>query len=536
MTEPKGIGEVSRSITKDGDNRERNNLAPTEQSRLRESATIIGKILKIGAFAEGPEASKLGDLTANADKFKSISGAIRSKMKPIAAAKEEGDSLVQDILEQMGLEDLQEKWELLKPKLMEKLNRLVFAPLKNILRSIGTKLWNSIKWVGTKIWQGVKWLGTKISKTISSLVNKIKNSKFYKGMMSFVGRAADGIKNLWDDALRGIKGFIDNLVKGITSLKDGALELVKKIPGYDLVKKGIERTAQAGRAVGSAVVRAGSAVVRAGSAVGGAVRGAADDVAKGVAQVGRSQISKALGAFLGKGAAFIGKALKRIPIIGPLIEALFTAGDIKGFKDEYAQGAITLDELQFKIGNRIVKAIGAVAGAAVGGALGTLIPVPGLGTALGAVGGGELGRWLAGLFVEKLASPDLIKKLGSFFQGEQAGGGGWYRKEPGEMQDFIVSKGRVYKFNTKDEVLGMKTGGAIDNLMAGLTQGLARDNSIIKDASIAQVNKLDELVYLMTELLKKPVSSPVSMGIKTGQSFKTVDTRGKYKNHTLITP
>ena len=527
MTEPKGIGEVSRSITKDDDNRERNNLAPTEQSRLRESATIIGKILKIGVFAEGPEARRLGDFTPSSDKVKAIPTAVRDKVQPM---KENSNSLLDSLMGLLGLGSLAALWKTAKKWLVEKLTKFVFVPIKQLLKWMGGKIWGAIKWVGGKIWEGMKWLGSKISKTISGLVDKIKNSRFYKGMMSIVGIAAEGIKNLWDDALRGIKGFIDNLVKGIINLKDGALELVKKIPGYDLVKKGIERTAQAGRAVGSAVGRAGSAV-------GGAVRGAADDVVEGAVKLGKGQLAKILGNFLGGGARVIGSALKRMPIIGPLIEGLFATSDIKGYNADYAQGKISLDELQEKIGRRVITAITGVGGAAIGAGLGSVVGP--IGTILGGVGGDILGRWLGGLFADKLLSPDIVKKLGSFFQSDQANASLGSLATSGEMQDFLVRNGQVYKFNTKDEVLGMKTGGAIDNLMTGLTQGLARDNSVIRDASIAQVNKLDELVYLMTELLKKPVSTsvvPIGTNTGAGRAFKTTDTRGKYNSQTLITP
>jgi len=382
----------------------------------------------------------------------------------------------------------------------------------------------AIKWVGSKLWNGLKWLGTKITKMVSSLATKIKNSRFYRGLMGVVNNAATCIKNLWDDALKGIGRFVDNIVKGITNLKNGALELVKKIPGYDLVKKGIERTAQAGRAVGSAVGRAGSAV-------GGAVGGAVDDVAK----LGKSQIIRVLKNFLGGSARVVGKTLKSVPVIGTAIEALFAGSDINGYNVDYSQGKITLDELQTKIGRRVLTAIAGVSGAALGAGLGSVIP--GFGTIIGGVGGDMLGRWIAGALVDSsVISPDIVKKLGGFFQSDQASKGGMsLSKVPGEMQDFIVRNGQVYKFNTRDEVLGMKTGGAIDNFMNGITKELARDNSIIRDASVAQVNKLDDLIYLMTELLKKPSSSIVPIGTGSKPSFKSVDTRSKYNNHTLLT-
>ncbi len=529
MTEPKGISEVSKSVTRD-DIRERSNLTPNEQSRLRESATIIGKVLKIGAFKEGPEAARLGDLTPSVDKLKAVPTAVRDKVQPM---KENSNSLLDSLLGLLGLGSLALLWKKARTWLLDKLTKFVFIPIKNLMKWVGGKIWGAIKWVGNKIWSGLKWLGNSISKTVSSLVGKIKNSRFYKGLMNVVKSASAGIKNLWDDALKGIKGFVDNLVKGITNLKEGALNLVKKIPGYDLVKKGIEKTAQAGKAVGGAVARTGRAA-------GGVVKSVTDDVIQGAVSIGKSQLTKILGSFLSKGVRVVGGALKRMPIIGPLIEGLFAKSDIKGYNEDYSQGKITLDELQHKIGRRIITAITGAGGAVIGAGLGSVIGP--IGTILGGVGGDVLGRWVGGLFVDKIMSPDMVRKLGGFFSKDRDSSSSnndlGSLLEQGEMQDFLVRNGKIYKFNTKDEVLGMKTGGAIDNLMTGITKGLARDNSIIRDASVAQVNKLDELVYLMTELLKKPASSsivPIGVGAGGYTPFKTSNTRGKYNYHTLIT-
>lgn len=505
MTEPKGVSDSYKSITRD-DDKLSPSLSNKERSRLKESAIIIGNILKVGAFKEGPEAKRLGDLTPGAN-TQALPTAIRDKVQPVKG----GDGgLLSSLLGLLGLGSLRTLYETAKKFLIEKFTKFVITPIKNV-----------IKFVGNKIWQGLKALGSRISKIVGGLVDRIKNSKFYKGLMSKVTAISASIKTLWDDALKGIKGFVDNLVKGITSLKEKALNLVKKIPGYNLIKKGIEKTAQVA-VKGAKVV--GGVAVKGAKALGGAVKGVADDVLGSAVKLGKGQLTNFLSGFLGKGAKFIGGALKRMPVIGPLIESLFAKSDIKGYNAEYSRREITLDELQNKIGRRIITAITGSGGAVIGAGLGSVIgPV---GTILGGIGGDILGRWLGGLFVDKIMSPDMVKKLGSFFQADQ-----------GEMQDFLSRNGKVYKFNTRDDVLGMKSGGAIDNLMSGITKGLAKDNSIIRDASIAQVNKLDELVYLMTELLKKPSDfavAPVGLGGMNRPSFSKSDSRSKYNNLTLI--
>lgn len=511
MTEPKGISSSYKSITRDDDG-----LSPSlsykEKNRLKESAIIIGNILKVGAFKEGPEAKRLGDLTPGAN-TQAIPTAIRDKVQPV---KEGGGGLLSGLLGLLGLGSLGALYETAKKFLIEKFTKFVINPIKKV-----------IKFAADRIWQGLKALGTRISKIVGGLVDRIKNSKFYKGLMSKVTAISASIKTLWDDALRGIKGFVDNLVKGITNLKEGALNLVKKIPGYNLIKKGIEKTAEATVRGATAV---GGAAARGATAVGGAVQGIADDVIEG----GRNKLKKGLIDFLGKSGRFVGGILKKAPIIGPLIEGLLAKSDIEGYKKEFGKGDITQEELQEKIGKRIITGLTGMAGAALVGALGTAVGGP-VGAVVGAIGGDILGRYIGGILTSVI-NPDITRKIGSFFENEKLP---FRNKNEGgeEMQDFLSRNGRVYKFNTRDDVLGMKTGGAIDNLMSGITKGLAKDNSIIRDASIAQVNKLDELVYLMTELLKKPSDfavAPVGLGGMRSPTFSKSDSRSKYNNLTLI--
>jgi hypothetical protein len=87
-------------------------------------------------------------------------------------------------------------------------------------------------------------------------------------------------------------------------------------------------------------------------------------------------------------------------------------------------------------------------------------------------------------------SPNITRGVGSYVLGE-------------EMQDFLIKNNNVYPFSSKDEILGMKTGGAVDGLLRELTQSLTRDNSVIARASTEQVEKLSELIHLMRSYLAK---------------------------------
>lgn len=531
MTEPRGISQATQSVTRD-DDRPSDKLSSTEQSRLKESATIIGKVLKIGAFKEGPEAQRLGDLTpSQAQAIKTAPAAVRDKIQPVKKDNFLGD-LLSSLLGLLGLSGLSSVIGKIKNWLLDKFSKFIFTPMKKLFAWVGNKLWSAVKWVGNKlwgalkwaggkIWGGVKWLGTKISGWAGKLADRIKNSGFFKGFMSKVQTAKDGLRGVWDDAISAVKGYIDDIAKYITNIKSAALTALEKIPGYNLVKKGVGVIGSGAAAVGGAVGKGAAAVGKGAAAVGGV---AVEELGN-IIKAGKQKIGSFVGGLFKGGASKLGSFFKSIPIISGIIESLFASYDIINLKKDYESGKINLDELRFKAGKRVAQGITGVGGAALGAAAGTVIGGP-IGALVGGVGGDILGRYLGDLLVQKVISPNITKKLGAFVTGT------------GEMQDFLVKNGSVYKFNTRDEVLGMKTGGAIDNLVNGLTQGLAKDNSIIRDASIAQVNKLDELIYLMTEYLKRSTqnsSSPFKMSNDVGNlPTKSFNIREQFANQTLI--
>jgi hypothetical protein len=157
--------------------------------------------------------------------------------------------------------------------------------------------------------------------------------------------------------------------------------------------------------------------------------------------------------------------VKRLPIIGPGIETILSGIDISNMKDEYSKNKITLDQLQEMAGKRVISGIGGLLGSAGGAAIGGLLGsiVPGIGTAIagfiGAVGGDYAGRFLGDIFSEYILPEKYKKSIGAFVTGTPA------PKE--EMQDFIIRNDKVYSFSNKDELVGMKTGGAIDSLLSG---------------------------------------------------------------------
>ena len=94
-----------------------------------------------------------------------------------------------------------------------------------------------------------------------------------------------------------------------------------------------------------------------------------------------------------------------MPLIGPAIESFFAAGDIKGIMNDTTMTKAAKEQA---IGSRLVEGIGGIVGAGAGGAIGSaLIPIPGVGTFVGAVGGDFAGRYVGRLIASALGARTL---------------------------------------------------------------------------------------------------------------------------------
>ena len=97
-----------------------------------------------------------------------------------------------------------------------------------------------------------------------------------------------------------------------------------------------------------------------------------------------------------------GKVLK-LPLFSMALEGFFAKSDIEGM----IATATNKQDLYQAVGTRAAEAIGAIGGTALGGALGSLIPIPGVGTAIGAIGGDFAGRWVGGALAEAIGAEGL---------------------------------------------------------------------------------------------------------------------------------
>ena len=97
------------------------------------------------------------------------------------------------------------------------------------------------------------------------------------------------------------------------------------------------------------------------------------------------------------------KKLVKFPVISSLIEGIFAYGDIKEMIASGKKGP----ELNQMVGKRTMQALGGVLGSIGGAALGSLIPIPGVGTFLGGLAGDFVGRWLGGVIADAVGAETI---------------------------------------------------------------------------------------------------------------------------------
>ncbi len=445
---------------------------------------------------------------------------IAKERQPTANGTSKTSSWIDTLLGALGLAGLLKK---LSPKFFKGLFSKILKGLGNMLKGIGSlvsSLWKKItgskffKAVSSAIKGALRGIGRSFSKIVSSfksffsnIVKKlkgvwtsIKGSKAFKSVgrafssaIKSIGSFFTGLKNKLLSILTAAKEFAKNVIpsgakefigKGANAAKSAGASIAEKAGGFWNSVKNVGAKAVSGiksgaSAVGNAVVetgtKAGKLAVQGAKAVGnfalGPAKSAVQDASKGV-------IKGAGGMF-----KLMGKLVK-LPVVGPLIESAFTAYDIKSLKEKYERGEISLDDLQAQSGRRVVQGVTALGGSALGtflgSAAGTIIPVGGniVGGILGAIGGDMLGRFVGGLLNDYIMPPKYSKSIGAFVTGTQP--------PKNEMQDFIIKGDSVYPFSNKDEILGMKRGGAIDEFLGAKQENVGL-NLLVKASDMANM-------------------------------------------------
>jgi hypothetical protein len=392
--------------------------------------------------------------------------------------------------------------------------------LKSIKKVIG-KITTVIKNVVSRVWGGLKRVISSIGNFFKNAFSKLKNSKLWTSFKNALSKGKDIVKKLLTSAknmilkvLQSVGKFFKNIlskIPGISmlfpSLANPKTPTTPKTPPkvtapttpnaapksgglFNFIKS---KASSAVSTVKSAAGVVATGVSNVGKAAASGVKTAGKAVASGAKAVASFAIGPAKKAISGAvsgavksagGAAKFLKVLKGVPLLGGIIESVLSYNDIQNLKAEYDAGKISIDELQQRAGKRgiqgVTALIGTTAGGALGAALGSVVPVAGnfIGGLIGAVGGDIAGRFLGGVIADNVLPEKYTKSIGAFFTNTTP------PKE--EMQDFIIRGKNVYPFSSKDDVMGMKSGGAIAKFLGSSS----KDNGMFKLGQILKSSNM----------------------------------------------
>lgn len=214
----------------------------------------------------------------------------------------------------------------------------------------------------------------------------------------------------------------------------------------------------------------------------------------------------------------MGGILKRVPGLSTIIEGLFATYDIKSAIDMHKNRQIDKAELDQIIGRRVLEGVGAIGGITIGAAIGSALLGPGFGTFVGAVGGDFAGRWVMNKFLDTLGADlsgvgstvlDIFKV--NLKQKDQQNEGEvdqeWNRDDiifNQPFTDFVKhSDGSITRLDNQDDVLGIKTGGAVDRLIdSAIKSGGNKLSDTLLQQEVSINKRIAQIAQDQTELLR----------------------------------
>ena len=502
-------------------------VSPTLTSNEKSRYESIFKILK-NVIDPGPEAGK-SSTTSRVKKEASVSGAAKEVTE--GDAEKQGTSFIDKLLAGLGILAFAKKiFGYLKKKLFRLLGKMGSFLKKALIGGLkaAKKLLSKIGSVALKALKGLgRWAG--------KLFTGLMNSGPVKALKGAIGAAFNRLKDVFMGAKNALMKHVNklkNLIKpaaaaatggavgGTTAAAKPSLFSRLKSGAKSFGSKVVTGTVNVAKATGGAIKSTAKAVGSTAKAVGGAIVNVGKSAAK-------SAVGRAVKGLVGKGAGgllkFLGGAARRIPILGPIIEGLFAANDIKNLKEQYANGEIgSEEELHQKVGRRAITGVGGAVGAGAGAILaGLLTSWTGPGAIVAAVAGGVLGdlagRFLSGLFTDYIMPPEYTKSIGKFFTGEKppAPAGGMVKVDDG----VLTHGGKTVRINSKDDVLALKTGGPLDKLMnpSTLDIGSAQVFDDMRELGKAQLQTLVAIKNGINALVAKSgqsASGPMEIDLK----------------------
>tara|TARA_R110002020_G_scaffold137052_1_gene305716 strand:+ start:6295 stop:8472 length:2178 start_codon:yes stop_codon:yes gene_type:complete len=415
-----------------------------------------------------------------------------------------------------------------------------FAGRRGLIRMLGGWIWKGVKWAGGKIWGALKGVGQAgwnaikagfqgVGRFFSGLWQGFKGSGFWKGFTGAISNGVSAAGNMLSsakNALQSALSTIGNATRSALSTVTGgkipkpsggggggkAPKAPKKPRGgllglWDKGKEKLSKGYSAAKDFGGRALQKGGQMLKAGkdAVVGTAtklyeggkkgvqfagekVRAGKDYLMKKVIEPAKALIRAGFAKVVGKGGANISKFLsttaKKIPIIGPAIEALFTGLAIRKLKKRHEEDpeGYNAKQLNADAGTEVIKgiagAVGTAGGAFLGGLAGAVsgplaflgVPIASL---VGSLAGNLVAKFAAGI-VSKYIIPDSAKTfIGKTFtrvdheQPPEKQAMGQIDMSYDPVDDFIWRPGyKPQPFSRSDIVMGMKRGGPIGEMVA----------------------------------------------------------------------
>lgn len=396
-------------------------------------------------------------------------------------------------------------------RVITNLKNLILYPFRALREYIKESISKSLNFIGKNLKSGVSKIFSSLGRAINTSIDSLLGSDIFKNIISKFQVVVNGFTDT-------LKKMINPQTpsKVIPTVVDGAKSLVKPIENK-IAKSSFGQSVMSGlKSIGSSVgnvyTKTTQGLKSAGKSTIKTVKSAGKAVSKFATEESKALVTKAVKPIITNSGGmfkFMGK-LSKVPVIGPAIQAGFTAYEIKDLKQQYKDKKISLEELQQKSGKSVIKSVaatvGTVGGAALAGTLGSIVPFAGtaIGGLLGAIGGGLLGDFLGGLITDYVIPEKYTKTIGAFVTGTTP------PKE--EMQDFIIKGDKVMPFSNKDEIMGIKSGGAINEFLKGAGRNRV-DNSMDQLERInIQANQYLQAIAHNTALMVQNLKNPVKQG------------------------
>lgn len=340
--------------------------------------------------------------------------------------------------------------------------------------------------VGSISTQGIRGTFSRISSRLSSFGKSIAD-----GMEAAKKKVADMARKVTQSAPAKAAKAAASKVGSFFSRAAGAVKRGAVSVGKSAIS--------AGKSAAGVAARGAQAAGRAAAATGGALKGAATKALKFTKDTILKPVTNAIAKV--KPLKLL-KGLLKSPFLAPILEGFFAYKDVKKLVEQYELGEIGEDELNAKVGTRLITAvtglIGGAAGAVLGGTLGSAVPLAG--NILGAIVGGVLGD-VGGRAIGKL--------LASQMEGQTSDLGKWALSSPlfggsknqsvAQIDDGIIfsQDGRVLaQANPMDTIYAMKEGGP---LLKTLATGFESNSKILKNLHELHAEHMETQIELDEE-------------------------------------